>query len=202
MKTKVFCIGFHKTGTSSLNLALTRLGYKVKSTFGVSDPNISENVYFEAKNNVMKFDAFEDNPWPIIYKELDAWVPGSKFILTYRSADSWYRSASKHFGSDTSPMREWIYGAGSPEGNEDIYKSRYEKHNQDVLAFFKNRPDDLLVMELGSDFNWETLCSFLDEPIPKSDFPRTNTSGQRVRSKLLRFSFVRIVLNFLRKRSG
>ncbi|MEL7319154.1 MAG: sulfotransferase, partial [Pseudomonadota bacterium] len=33
-RQKVFCIGFQKTGTSSLREALTRLGYRVTGVFG------------------------------------------------------------------------------------------------------------------------------------------------------------------------
>ncbi len=39
MKTKVFCIGFHKTGTSSLAVALKTFGYRVTGPNGVNNPN-------------------------------------------------------------------------------------------------------------------------------------------------------------------
>lgn len=44
MKSKVFCIGFHKTGTTSLELALIRLGYRVTGSFGTKDPHIACEV--------------------------------------------------------------------------------------------------------------------------------------------------------------
>jgi len=70
--TKVFCIGFHKTGTTSLNVALNTLGYRVTGPNGVNDPDIAKNVLRMADDLVKRYDAFQDNPWPIIYKELDA----------------------------------------------------------------------------------------------------------------------------------
>jgi hypothetical protein len=44
MKTKVFCVGFHKTGTTSLALALEILDYRVAGPTGINDPNIAKNV--------------------------------------------------------------------------------------------------------------------------------------------------------------
>ena len=37
MKAKVFCIGSHKTGTTSLEVALKKLGYRVTGGFGTKD---------------------------------------------------------------------------------------------------------------------------------------------------------------------
>ena len=63
---EIFCIGFHKTGTTSLALALEQLGHRVTGPDGVHDPNIADNVLHMAKRLVEKFDALQDNPWPII----------------------------------------------------------------------------------------------------------------------------------------
>ena len=61
MQPKVFCIGFHKTGTTSLELALRKLGYRVTGSFGTKDPDIVGKVYATAYAMVEQFDAFEDN---------------------------------------------------------------------------------------------------------------------------------------------
>jgi hypothetical protein len=99
MKPKVFCIGFHKTGTTTLEVALKKLGYRVTGSFGTKDPGIAGKVHEMAYEMVEEFDAFEDNPWPILYKELDARFVGSKFILTRRPAEAWIRSQVKDFAS-------------------------------------------------------------------------------------------------------
>ena len=67
-----------------------------------------------------RFDAFQDNPWPILYKELDRQFPDSKFILTLRPSDEWIRSVVSVFGDEETAVREWIYGVGHPKGNEDV----------------------------------------------------------------------------------
>jgi|LQYC01.1.fsa_nt_gi hypothetical protein len=175
---KVFGIGFPKTGTSSLKNALTTLGYKVKGTFGKHDPDISRKVYEMAFRFVEQYDAFEDVPWCVIYKELDKKYPGSKFILTLRPTEKWIKSAVDYF-TKTNPMKEWIFGSGMPKGNEDIWIPRYERHNREVLEYFKDRPEDLLVMQLTEGEGWEKLCPFLGKEVSATDFPHKNKGVEK-----------------------
>jgi hypothetical protein len=177
--TKIFCIGFHKTGTTSLAVALKTLGYRVTGPNGVTDPNIGKNAIAMACELVKKYDAFQDNPWPVIYKELDVKFPDSKFILMLRSPESWIKSQVRHFGRWETPMRKWIYGVGCPEGNEDIYVKRFEDHNKEVINFFRDRPQDLLVLDLAKGDGWEKLCPFLGVDIPNISFPHANKASDR-----------------------
>lgn len=198
MKHKVFCLGFHKTGTTSLAFALKALGYKVTGPNGINDPDIGRNVLPMAYDLVDKFDAFQDNPWPIIYRELDINYPGSKFILLLRDPHSWIKSQVKHFGREETPMRTWIYGVGCPEGNEDIYLNRFTHHNKDVIDYFSDRPRDLLVMDLAKGDGWDMLCPFLDVDIPPMDFPHANTSSDRERKNVS--SYPGRIRNFLSRK--
>ena len=179
--TKVFGIGFHKTGTTSLAGALKQLGYTVTGPDGAHNINIASEADKMVFELAEKFDAFQDNPWPIFYKELDKKHPGSKFILTMRPTKKWIHSLTKHFGTKNTPMREWIYGSshGHPTGNEQIYIERYEKHNKEVLEYFKDRPNDLLVFNLTEGDDWEKLCSFLNEPLQTTPFPHKNRIADR-----------------------
>jgi hypothetical protein len=179
MKTKVFGIGFHKTATTSLANALGYLGYRVTGPNWVDNPNIAEDVYQIAFEFANRFDAFQDNPWPILYKELDQEFPGSKFILTLRPSGEWIRSVVKHFDERETPMREWIYGVGRPKGNENVYIARYERHNREVLEYFKDRSEQLLVLNITAGEGWTKLCPFLGEQIPPIGFPRANTASER-----------------------
>ena len=179
MSAKIFCIGFHKTGTTSLEVALRKLGYRVQGSFGTKDPDIAQKVHELAYAMVDKFDAFEDSPWPILYRELDQRFSGSKFILTRRPTANWIQSMVKDFASTESPMRRWIYGdnAGCPAGNEHIYVERYERHNREVLEYFAARPNDLLIIDLPNDDGWSRLFPFLGHPIPKEPFPHANKAS-------------------------
>jgi hypothetical protein len=178
---KVFCIGFHKTGTTSMEQALTQLGLSVTGPNGTTNPNIARDVYRIADRLIPRFDAFQDNPWPVIYEYVDAHVAGAKFVLTLRDPEDWIRSQVRHFGRTTTPMREWIYGVGCPEGNEDVYLARYNAHNQAVTQYFQNRPDDLLVMDLKRGDGWEQLAPFLGLTPPSSPFPHENRANDRDR---------------------
>jgi hypothetical protein len=179
MKPKVFCIGFHKTGTTSLELALIKLGYRVTGSFGTKDPDIAGKVHAMAYAMVDQFDAFEDNPWPVLYQELDQRYPGSKFILTRRPAEAWIQSQLRDFASTETPMRRWIYGedAGCPAGNEDTYIARYERHNREVLEYFADRASDLLIFDLPKGDGWDKLCPFLGHEVPDEPFPHANKAS-------------------------
>lgn len=181
MKQKVFCIGFHKTGTKSLGQALKTVGYRVTGPNGVKDDNIADNVYSLVHELVKQYDAFQDNPWPIIYKDLDKQYPHSKFIYTYREPQSWIKSLVSHFGSKETAMRKWIYGYGSPVGNEEVYLKRFQDHHNDVAKYFQNRSKDLLIMNLEEGDGWEKLCPFLGVASPAKPFPHINKASDRER---------------------
>jgi hypothetical protein len=140
----------------------------------VSNPRIATEAFDIASRLVEQFDAFQDNPWPMLYLELDRRYPGSKFILTVRPSDEWIGSVVSHFGGSTTPMREWIYGAGDPRGHETLYVETCERHNAGVLRHFQNRPNDLLVLRITAGDGWGALCPFLGVEAPLTDFPHVN----------------------------
>jgi hypothetical protein len=132
-----------------------------------------------AHDLVRQFDAFQDNPWPIIFREMDRAYPGSRFILTIRQPDQWIRSLVRHFGTAETPMRRWIYGVGSPLGNEDAYLRRYDKHNREVREYFAMRPGDLLEFDVARGDEWRKLCPFLGLPVRHGPFPHRNSAVER-----------------------
>lgn len=179
---KVFGIGFHKTGTTSLRLALEELGYRVTGPNGVHRRGMDTPMALAIAHEMLpRYDAFQDNPWANLFREMDREVPGSRFVLTVRSEDAWLRSVVGHFGPRSTPMREWIYGAGlgSPVGNEDLYVERYRRHNREVLEHFAERPDDLLIMDITRGDGWAALCPFLGRPVPHGAFPHSNSASAR-----------------------
>lgn len=178
---KIFGIGFHKTGTTSLAQALKVLGFTVTGPNGVNDPNIAQNAQKLIRDLVPRFDAFQDNPWPLFYRELYREHPDAKFILTYRDPKKWIASLVRHFGTQETPMRQWIYGVGCPEGNEDIYLERYKQHNREVAEYFKKARKPLLVMNLEKGDGWDKICPFLDFAEPDVEFPHANKAETRER---------------------
>lgn len=181
-REKIFVLGFHKTGTTSLAKALQVLGYRV---CGFVTPKLDRNPstrreLFELsyKPLLNKYDAFEDTLWFIFYKELANIYPDAKFILTVRPEISWYKSMVKHFGGFDRKIFHWIYeGYGDPIGNQELYLKKYTQHNHDVIQYFKNK--DLLIMHVPEDFNWEILCDFLSCKKPFGKFPHANSASSR-----------------------
>ena len=182
-KTKVFCIGFQKSGTTSVDRALKMLGYRVAGVYGrkMTLGELRERCVETGLQIAAQHDAVQDMPWPLIFRELDAAFPDSKFILTLRNTDKWYNSIADHFGPDPYHISQLAYGddAPSPIGHEERYRQVYDAHNQAVLDYFKDRPGDLLVMELSKGDGWDKLCPFIGEPVPDGPFPRSNTRADR-----------------------
>jgi len=164
-KPKVFCIGYVKTGLTTLTKGLKILGYRSVQYLRISvEPKEGWIDYIINCN----YDAFTDAPVRRrnIYKEIDKIIPDSKFILTIRDILSWRRSYLNYF-------------KGSPwdiKNSQDLkqYIQRYLDHNKQVIEYFKDRPDKLLVMNIIEGDGWEKLCDFLNKPIPKKPFPHKN----------------------------
>lgn len=126
------------------------------------------------------YDAFKDTPWPIFFKEFDEMCPGSKFILVVRNTDSWIKSVVNDFGNYDNEIHKLIYGVAHPSGYEPIWIARYEKHNVEVMDYFKNRPNDFLVLNLSEGrANWEKICAFLGKENPNVEWPHANKINQK-----------------------
>lgn len=182
--TRIFGIGLHKTATTSLNAALGILGYKSGHwESGDWAKTVFEEIRSTGKSKALEsYYVLSDLPIPLLYKELDHNYPGSKFILTTRDETKWIESIRKHWSYQHNRFRwEWdkypfsnrihkeLYGR--KDFNRDIFLARYHKHNYDVVNYFKNRPNDLLVMDMEKA-GWPELCKFLGNQIPDQPYPR------------------------------
>ncbi len=188
---KIFGIGLNRTGSSSLTDALNILGYRAKHW----NYTITIIEYVDGKltvdySKVDKFDAFTDTPIARIYKELDIRYPDSKFILTVRDINTWLYSCRRHFApkkrkkrdDTTKYLIEDIYGRDTYQKKN--HRKVYNDHVNDVLTYFKDRKDDLLVMDICGGDGWEKLCPFLGKPIPNKPFPLSNVARKSLISKI------------------
>jgi hypothetical protein len=187
MKEKVFCIGLGKTGTTSLAKALEYMGFHVgrrQVVFKKHLPNVEliDSVKTGRYDEIFKilpfFDAFVDNPWPLLYKELASRESQAKFILTTREEGSWLKSVLTYFGNSHSEFRKLVYGESSPKGNETLYLNRYQKHNQEVIEYFASSSNRLLVLPLEERGKWQLLANFLGTTRPNMDYPITNKTNK------------------------
>jgi hypothetical protein len=182
-RPKVFCIGFQKTGTTSLYAALERLGYRTAAVVGrdwTAERLAAEGARL-CIETARDYDAAQDMPWPLFFRELDAAYPGSKFILTVRDPESWFASIEGHFGAHEGEMQAFVYGrdAAAPAGKKARYLETLAAHEAAVRAHFIDRPRDLLVMDLGAGDGWEELCEFLGAAVPAEPFPSRNKASDR-----------------------
>ena len=169
---KIFGIGWAKTGISSLNKALELLG--IKSTHGKTV--IKAAIKYEKENGLPilstlpQFRGFTEAPIRKHFEEIDRVIPNSKFILTIRDLKSLLKSAEGHSITKNTYL-------GTPlRSNKRTIKKRYKTHCRNVMRYFKNRPKDLLVMNICAGEGWEKLCDFLEVPIPDEPFPCLNTA--------------------------
>lgn len=194
IRVKIFNIGFHKTGTTSLSQFMRENHYRVLHNTGYSMERLnlgSQNEYGEDDGEavdiaplvdpvlldrlVQEFDFFSDNPWPLLYRYLDETYPGSSFILTRRDADAWINSLLNYVGSEKTLMRKLIYGYGNPKDHVTRYRKVYIKHNNDVIEYFRGK-DNLLVIDIESDnhFIAVSLQKFLRLKTCDMGFPTVN----------------------------
>lgn len=110
---------------------------------------------------------------------MDRLYPGSKFVLTLRDEEKWYRSVNRHIGDLRSAHHEWIYGRGKglPMDDKENTIAVYRKHNEEVKAYFKDRPDDFIIIDFTAGESWEKLCPFLDKPKPEKSLPHYNKTN-------------------------
>ena len=89
------------------------------------------------------------------YKRLDLDYPNSKFILNIRDTESWIKSRFNHSMPGKRPFEKLYrdhleyFGLDDNESGRNelkqIYKKMHETHHRDVLEYFKNRKNDLLI---------------------------------------------------------
>jgi len=185
MQTKVFGIGWAKTGVTTLGRCLRDLGYRhhgqrldLVDDLGTGDlatADLSRILAVAAEH-----DAFTDWPWILLYRQLDAAFPGSRFVLTLRDPDRWlksYRSMIERLPPATpelSGRRRILYGLPFPDVTDAMLLDRRERHDAAVRDWFRGRPEVLLTVDWEAGDGWERLCGFLAAPVPTTPFPHEN----------------------------
>jgi len=189
---KVFGIGFHKTGTTTLEKCLVALGFRPQAAWANSHfliPRWAAGEYGIILQYAQQFKSFSDSPWnhSDFYKTLDQHFSNSKFILTERDPASWFRSL-RHWatppGQKQSSIKSLPHGPefhklifGMTENCfddfEDHYRHIYEQRNFAIKNYFKDRPDDLLILD-WTKHGWEELCNFLNKEVPECPLPHEN----------------------------
>ena len=164
---KVFCIGYNKTGTTTLGKSFEMLGYR-NSSF---NKKVWRQFYANKEFNKIleytsKFDSFDDLPWlkedmiPI----LDKTFPKSKFIYLTREEESWKKS-----------FYNWRYKVMGKYPDADKAWIAYKKHEKFVYEYFKDRPSsDFIVLDVRDEKGFKKLADFLGKKTNIEKFPHFN----------------------------
>lgn len=166
---KVFCIGYNKTGTTTIGKAFGLLGYR-NSSF---NRRVWRDLYLRGEiESVIKytarFSSFDDLPWlkedmiPI----LDKRFPGSRFVYLFREEAAWKKS-----------YLDWSYQVTGHYPDVEAGWAAYEKHRDFVLSYFEGRAgSDFISLEIRDPFGFRRLGEFLGKEAPSDAFPVFNRS--------------------------
>jgi len=200
---KIFCVGYNKTGTTSLSTIMSNNNISVAPQKPF-EFNLESYFYdnYSTFTNMIKEDYydinfFQDAPFslPNMYKFLDKEFPNSKFILTIRDNENeWYDSLIRFYKQvfinfiNPKKVSGYVYDGiffkiltkawGTPKYdpyNEQILKNSYLKHNQDVENYFKNT-NKLLKINLKDKDLIEKIENFLELKFKDKNIPHLNKS--------------------------
>lgn len=200
MALEVIGPGFGRTGTSSLKTALEHLGFgPAHHMFEVRDtpsqlPHWQALARGEKPNWNTVFAGYRSQvDWPgaRYWRELAAFYPDAKVILTVRDPDEWYDSVE----ATILKLMDQRGQIGDPHvsGLVDMAHALIEigefdghmRNRDHAIGVFNKRIDDvkreipasrLLVLDVAE--GWEPLCHFLGCEVPAISFPRLNSSRQ------------------------
>lgn len=200
MSLKVIGAGFGRTGTESLKTALEMLGFGPCHHMLEVIPRPDQTAFWldVAKGNsnpdwdlgYAGFHAAVDWPTVRYWRELSEYYPEAKVILSYRDPEIWYESIKNtlfaainaHATADSPGailIRDHTF-AGNIEDKQHVIDT-YVRHVESVQNTIP--AERLLTYHTGS--GWQSLCEFLDKPIPDEPYPsRNQTDGfmDRVRA--------------------
>lgn len=194
MTLKIIGAGMGRTGTASLKVAIEQLG--VGDCYHMSEvlknPGYTADWVNAADGNAdwLKifngYSATVDNPGCNFWKALADYYPQAKVILTVRDANKWFDSTNEtiHSIEFANFIKNSPFGEMVQKTIWDIVENRMQDRSH-MVDFFKNRtseiidyiePERLLVYEVSE--GWEPLCTFLNLPVPETEFPRINSRDE------------------------
>ena len=195
MALKVIGAGLGRTATLSLKFALEHLGvgpcYHMSEVFAAGRRNVPlwldvvrgkpdwETVF-------AGFQSTTDYPACTYWRELAAFYPHAKVILTVRDAGTWFDSVSETIFSPRmqgslvgSPVGAMMQGVifdelGDRVNDRAFMTDWFVRRNQAVID---SLPSDRLLVFSPKE-GWKPLCAFLGVPVPDAPFPRVNSRDE------------------------
>jgi hypothetical protein len=191
MSLRVVGAGLGRTGTLSLKVALEKLlGGKCYHMAEVIEHPDHAPVWRRAALGEMPdwdglfrgYAAAVDWPAAAFWQPISEAFPDAVILLSVRSADSWWESASTTiFPKSRQAEGEWremldaMFAKFSPDlGDRDACIAAFERHNEHV----RRTADPKRLLEWTPKDGWEPICRALGVAVPDEPFPRVNTKEE------------------------
>lgn len=164
---------------------LESLGYVVT----VAEPHLFHDAVekrFEKIDAFLeKYDAFQDDPWYLVYPYVYRKFPDAKFIFLEREEAQWLKSVQHFYGEDryNEKVRDIFYGSADSLKNPEMYLSRYRKHRKEVFNFFRGKKNFISISLTNHD-DVSRLLAFLGEKVEFHQFPHYKKRPVAKREKL------------------
>ena len=190
MFNKIFNIGLPKTGTKSLNKALNILNIQSLHTPRALREKSFEGIYshdddvWQASCNFSEHDypqfdtAYPGSKFILTVREMNSWLKSveKQFVnqgvgrlpiltegITWHSPAVMKKLLKRILGREKKnlTMLTRVQVFGTYQFNAERCAFVYQLHYKNALEYFKNRPNDLLIMDITGGDGWEKLCPFL-----------------------------------------
>lgn len=174
-QAKIFQIGFNRCGTTTLKNFFEDNGIKsLHNAAGApaakffANYKIGERILNGQYQDYIAYfdmeDVYADPPIYIaqrLFKKLDKQYPGSKFILNIRNKNHWLQSRSNLLTHKNEGYLEYLanYYALSNVQLLNMWSNQWDEHIKQVMQYFKDRPQDLLVFDIERD-DPQKICDF------------------------------------------
>jgi len=194
MALKVVGSGLGRTGTKSMQSALSILGFgpchHMVEVFAHPE---SMALWIEAGKVRPDWDAIFDGYYSMVdypgahhWRELAAYYPDAKVLHTVRDPDQWFESTQATIfapdsaavaGTERADFFMSFTGALRPHLQDRAYMTQYFRdHTEAVKAAIPS--ERLLIYEAGD--GWAPLCEFLGVAVPDVPYPSENSRAEFV----------------------
>ncbi len=139
MRAKIFCIGLSRTGTTTFNTVMSRLGFLARSGPSGLGLALYELGRFDDVCAIIdKYDCLCDLPYPLLYEQLSERYPDSLFVLTTRSSEDKWLESLRALNLRNGPTEAFriAYGCYEVANNETHLRDFYRSHNDAARKFF------------------------------------------------------------------
>jgi hypothetical protein len=188
---KIWGVGLGKTGTSTLEVVLQRMGFR---TLDLDEWETSKFIIDNVARGIYTFKTMENydaltNACRYYYQCVDRHYPNSKFILTLREKESWLDSWEKHFNwwykqkdvdeSVILSVHNHFAMFGCYFFSRERFGDVYDMHHKNVRDYFAGRYNDCIEVDWTQEKDLSRLCNFLGREVSDLSIPWVNKAEDR-----------------------